>query len=132
MGKKQKVDEGHENYEVWVSYADKRGFCRIEEKGNDGIFDNKNRALLLAENASHKDGVVETLVITRKVIAAFNGEAISLKHRLGETSREKEVKPHADQVHGDRPKAGDVPVPGAQHIGTPDPAGSGQEGAPQG
>lgn len=131
MSKKHKVDEP-ENFEVWISYADARGFARIEEKGNDGIYDNKQRALLIAENASHKKGVVETLVITRKVAAAFNGEAISLKHRLGEARREKEVKSNVDQVHSDRPEAGDVPDPGAQHLGKADHGGPGQEGASQG
>jgi hypothetical protein len=133
MGKKQKVDEP-ENYEVWISYVDDRGWVQVQEKGNDGIFGNKVRAMLLAENNSHKEGVVETIVISRRAVAAFNGEAIALKHRLKELNKKKEEKTDVvpDEVHGDRPEAGDVPAPGAQHGGQADPARAGSEGAPQG
>lgn len=131
MGKKQKLDEP-ENYEVWVSYADERGWARIEEKGNDGIFDNKTRALLLAENAAHKPAVVETILIARRAVAAFNGEAIGLKHRLKQVQK-KEVKADVDdKVHGDRTAPSDVPDPGAQLQGEAAPGGAGREGAPQG
>ncbi len=133
MGKKQKVDEP-ENFEVWVSYADDRGWQQIQENGNDGIFGNKVRAMLLAESNSHKEGVVETILIARRAVAAFNGEAIALKHRLKELNKKKEEKTDVvpDKVHGDRPEAGDVPDPGAQHGGQADPARTRSEGAPQG
>ena len=111
MGKKGKPDEAF-TYEVWMSTVD-RGWCQIEERGNGGVFDNRNRAMLIGESKFHDGNVVEVLVIERRAIATFNGEAISAKHLLKSVQQKKEIK-DVDNVHGDRPEADNVPAPGPQ------------------
>lgn len=128
MSRKSKPEEP-ETYEVWICYATD-GWKRVEEKGNDGVFENQKRALLMAESKSHGAGVVETLVVERRPIAVFNGEAIGLKHRLNAVSKKEEGTD--GKVHGDRPEASDVPAPGAQHVGEAAPGGPEGSGAPQG
>ncbi|MGI0148684.1 MAG: hypothetical protein ACREDF_04030 [Thermoplasmata archaeon] len=123
MGKKRKEEEGQETYEVWVS-KDDGTWGRVVERGNDGIFSHKQRALAIAGSKSVEEGVVETLVIERRPIASFNGPSISLKGKLasaaskvnsstsGEVEPKKEEEIHAGSVHGDRPEEGQVIDPG--------------------
>jgi hypothetical protein len=129
VGRKSKPDEP-ETYEVWLCYATD-GWKRVEERDNDGVFDNQKRALLIAESKSHGKGVVETMVVARRPIAVFNGEAIGMKHRLNAVSKKEEGKTDGE-VHGDRTKEGDVQDPGAQLGSEAAPGGAGREGAPKG
>jgi hypothetical protein len=141
MSKKRKEEGGQDTYEVW-SFKTDGTWKQIAERGNEGIFGHKPRALLIAQNESSKEGVVETLVIQRRPIASFNGPAISLKGRINaaiekQTSAEakdvpepeekkKEEPAHAPDVHGDRPEEGHVADPGHGHpgeAGVPRPAG---------
>lgn len=109
MGKKGKPDEP-EQYEIWISSTE--GWRQIHENGNGGVFPSKNRALILAEQASHGEGVVETMVISRRPVAVFNGEAIGTKHKLGAVEKKKEIKDAA--LHGGGQKAVDVPDAGPE------------------
>jgi hypothetical protein len=129
MGRKSKPDEP-ETFEVWLCYA-ADGWMRVEERDNEGIFENQKRALLLAESKSHGAGVVETMVVARRPIAVFNGEAIGMKHRLGAVPKKEEGKDHGE-VHGCCPEARDIQVPGTQHIGEAPPGGPEREGTPEG
>ena len=126
MGKKRREEkEGNETYEVWSAYIDGT-WKQLTERDNGGIFPSKQRALLLAQNQSMKDGIIETLVIERRPIASFNGPAISAKGRFRAVEEKKEV-PHAADVHGDRPEAGQV-VPAGDGLGRKgDLAGRGGE-----
>lgn len=106
MGKKR--EEGQETYEVWI-YKNSGDWAQIVEGGNQGIFKHKPRALLLAQEKSLEEGIVEALVIERRPIVSFNGPAISVKGRLAKTdslmvdeSKKKEESHAADGVHGNR------------------------------
>lgn len=127
MGKKSKPDDP-EQFEVWISTLD--GWMQVEEKGNGGVFVSKNRAMLLAESKSHGEGVVETMVIARRPVAVFNGEAISVKHQLNAVEKKKEIKDAA--LLGSGEKAVHVPDPAPEHVGESSPGGGGREGTPQG
>jgi len=146
MSKKSKQIDEPENYEVWVLYATD-GWKRVEEGNNGGVFASRNRALLLAESKSHGEEVVETMVISRRPIATFNGEAISLKHKLklpeewkkdegdvevvGKTQKKEETN-GGSVVHSDGPEAGHVAEASPEHSGQAAPGGAGREGAPPG
>jgi hypothetical protein len=131
------------DYEVW-SFKIDGNWYRAEERGNDGIFSQKNRALLIAGNTSTEAGVVEVIVIERREIARYNGDSIGEKFRLNqdrkktstgdqpvEKEKKKEEESHAE-VHGDRSKESDVPASGAEHVGEAASGGSEREGTPQG
>jgi hypothetical protein len=132
MGKKRKEEEGQETYEVWI-YKEDGEWARAQERGNDGVFTSKQRALLIAGSKSQEEEVVETLVIERRPIASFNGPSISLKGKLAAalakangTEEKKKEEIHADGVHGDRAEEGEVvdPGPGREgEAGVPRPAG---------
>ena len=127
MGKKGKPDEP-EQFEVWISTVD--GWRQVVEKGNGGVFESRNRAMLLAESKSHGEGVIETMVIARRPIVVFNGEAISVKHLVGAVEKKKETS-HAP-VLSDREEKDVVPDAGPQLGGSAAPGGAGREGAPAG
>jgi len=129
MGKKNKNLDEPEQYEVWILYA-ADGWKQVQERG-DPVIQSRNRALLLAESKSHGAGVVETMVISRKPVASFNGEAIALKHKVNAVEKKKQEE-KADEVHGDRKAEGGVADPGAQHVGEAAPGGSVGEGTTQG
>lgn len=131
MGKKRKEDaEGQETYEVWV-YKTDGSWTQMVDKGNDGIFETKQRALAVSGWKSSHEGVVEAIVVERRLIASFNGPAIALKGRLKSGLRivedkKKEEKSDGDFVHGSRPQEGQVVAPGPGHegkAGVPGPAG---------
>jgi len=147
MGKKRKEDGGQETYEVWI-YKDSGEWAQAAERGNQGIFGQKPRALLIAQSKSNEEGVVETLVIERRPIASFNGPSISLKGRLaaavakanqnGETTppasgegeaEKKKEETHADGVHGDRAEEGQVVDSGPQREGEAGAPGPQREAA---
>lgn len=127
MGKKGKPEES-EQYEVWISAID--GWKRVEEHGNGGVFVSKNRAMLLAEAKSRGPEVVETMVIARRPIAVFNGEAIAVKHRLNAVEKKKEISDAT--VHSSREKEVDISDAGPEHVGEAAPGGAGREGTPEG
>jgi hypothetical protein len=133
-------------YEIWTFKLDGRWY-RSEERGNEGIFDNKARANAIAGKAAAEEGVIETILIERREIARYNGDAIGEKFvvlkeaaeqqakkekartALAEKESEKKEAKTDGEVHGDRKKEGDVQAPGAQHVGEADHAGAGREGA---
>lgn len=126
MGKKGKPEES-EQFEVWISSV--KGWFRVEENGNEGVFVSKNRAMLLAESKSHGDEVVETMVIARRPIAVFNGEAIAVKHRLAAVGK-KEMSDA--KVHSGRPGQVDLPETRPADQLEAGPGGAGREGTPEG
>jgi hypothetical protein len=127
MGKKGKPDDP-EQFEVWISTLD--GWMQVEEKGNGGVFASKSRAMLLAESKSHGKDVVETMVIARRPVAVFNGEAISVKHKLSAVEKKKEIRDA--QVHSGGEKEVVVPDAGPQLSSEAVPGGDGREGTPVG
>lgn len=139
MGRKKKEEDGQETYEVWISKTSGT-WTQAVDGGNDGIFHNKKRALLIAGSKSTEEGVVETLLIERRLIASFNGPAISLKGRLAaavakenssavDGSQEKKEKSSADDLHGDRTEEGQVVHPGPEREGEAGASGSAGEAA---
>ncbi len=134
MGKKRREDrEGNESYEVWISHSSGR-WTRVVERGNDGIFEQKARALAIAGVKSTVEGVVETLVVERRPIASFNGPAISLKGQLRAVGRSDELKKEesiGNDLHGGRSEAGPDASSGTQLERQADPGGSVRE-APAG
>ena len=112
MGKKWK-EEGQETYEVWI-LRDNGEWMQVQERGNQGIFQRKQRALLIAGSKTNEKGVVEILVIERRPIVSFNGPSISLKGRLSAAldGDEKKEETYADGVHGDRREADQIVDPG--------------------
>jgi hypothetical protein len=126
MGKKGKPEES-EQFEVWISSV--KGWFRVEENGNEGVFVSKNRAMLLAESKSHGEEVVETMVISRRPIAVFNGEAIAVKHRLAAVGKKETSNA---EVHSGRKDQVDVPEARPTDQPETGPGGAGREGAPEG
>jgi hypothetical protein len=106
-------------YEVWILYSNGR-WAQAEDGDNGGIFPKKQRALAVAASKASGGEVVETIVIERNVIAAWNGPRISEKFRImsDQSKREsqdskKEEKHGAEaKVHGSGQEAGDVPPAG--------------------
>ena len=127
MGKKCKPDEP-EQFEVWISKVD--GWSQVQEGGNGGVFPNRNRAMLLAESKSHGEGVIETMVIARKPIVVFNGEAIGVKHLVGAVEKKKEISDA--KVHSSGSQAVDLPDADPQLSSEGAPGGTGREGTPGG
>jgi hypothetical protein len=127
MGKKGKPEDELQ-YEVWISTTS--GWKRVEENGNGGVFVSKQRSLLMAENKSHGEDVIETMVIERRPIVVYNGPAISAKHLMAAAEKKKE-KDHGE-VHRSRAQENDLPDPGAQLGGEAAPGGRVGEGAPVG
>jgi len=123
MGRKSKPEEP-EQYEIWILY-ETGDWKQVQEHG-DPIFTKKARALAIGQQKSGGAGVVETLVIARRSIAVFNGEAIGVKHNL-----KKKEKVDAE-VQRDRQEEGHVGDPGPEHVGEAAPGGAGREGAPPG
>jgi hypothetical protein len=128
MGKKGKAEE-IEQYEIWILHGDGT-YKQVVEGDNAGIFTHRARALAIASSKSGNKGVVETMVISRRPIATFNGEAISLKGQLSAVQKKKEEPHGVDKVHGDRPKEGDDKPAGDQHVREASAPGSGGEGTP--
>ena len=112
MGKKNKNIDEPENFEVWILYAEK-GWMQVEEGGN-AIFQRKERALLLAQSKSNGKGVIETMVIARRPVATFNGEAIAFKHKQNAIEKKKENAHAEPEVHGGGPEARDAADAGTQ------------------
>lgn len=126
MGKKSKPDEP-EQFEVWIFYETGK-WKQVQEDG-DPIFKSKNRALLIGQSKSQGPGVVEVMVILRRPIATFNGEAISQKGRIKAVEK-KEPNDAAVQRGGEEAdKRGD---PADEHVREAAPGGAGREGAPEG
>lgn len=113
MSKKKKLDEA-ETFEVWMLKTNGEWY-QIQEDGN-AIFVGRNRALLIAQSRSQGQDVVETMVISRRPVASFNGEAISLKHRIRPVEKKEEQTHVEPEVHGARPAASDAPATGDQHV----------------
>jgi hypothetical protein len=127
MGKKGKPDEP-EQFEVWISKVD--GWSQVQEGGNGGVFPNRNRAMLLAESKSHGEGVIETMVIARKPIVVFNGEAIGVKHLVGAVEKKKEIKDAP--IHSGSSQTVNIPDAGLADQPEAGPGGAGREGTAQG
>src|SRR5436190_220740 len=113
MGKKNKADDD-ETYEVWMLRTD--GEWYQVARGGNAIHKSRNTAMLLAEKQSHEKDVVETMVISRRPITTFNGEAIGLKHKIRPVEKKEKVDVQPE-VHSDREKEGVVLQQGPEHVG---------------